>query len=713
VPEGSRAMAGIGCHSMALFMPDRHTATLTHMGGEGVNWIGQAPFTTERHVFQNLGDGTYAHSGLMAIRAAAAAGVNITYKILYNDAVAMTGGQPVEGAMTVPQIAQQVLAEGARRVVVVADEPDKYPKYAGFPAGVAIRHRDDLDAVQRELRDIAGLTVLIYDQTCAAEKRRRRKRGKFPDPPERVFINDAVCEGCGDCSDKSNCIAVVPVETELGRKRRIDQSNCNKDFSCLKGFCPSFVTVRGATPRKLGGLAASDSAFAELPEPNAPPLERPYGILVTGVGGTGVVTLGALLGMAAHLEGKGCTVLDISGLAQKNGAVMSHVRLAPQPEDLYAVRVAAGGADVLLACDPVVAASSAALSRLQTGVTKAIINSHAQPTAAFIFKPDIDFETAKMLHAIKAAAGDGDSIDATGLAAALMGDSIAANLFMLGYAFQKGAVPLTLAAIEHAIELNGVAVDANKRSFGFGRLAAHDRAQVEALVRSALRDDPVPEPQNLDALVERRAAFLKDYQNAAYAQRYRNTVQTIRSAEAKLARGFSGLAEAAARNLFTLMAYKDEYEVARLYTDGAFIKKLQRQFDGDFTLEYHLAPPLLARRDPATGEPKKRAFGPWIRHLFKLLTWLRPLRGTALDMFGYSQERRMERRLIADYEALMHELSTSLNPGNHALAIELASLPAKMRGFGHIKARNVESAKACEAELLALLRGKDTQASAA
>jgi len=713
VPEGSRAMAGIGCHSMALFMPDRHTATLTHMGGEGVNWIGQAPFTTERHVFQNLGDGTYAHSGLMAIRAAAAAGVNITYKILYNDAVAMTGGQPVEGAMTVPQIAQQVLAEGARRVVVVADEPGKYPKHAGFPAGVAIRHRDDLDAVQRELRDIEGLTVLIYDQTCAAEKRRRRKRGKFPDPPERVFINDAVCEGCGDCSDKSNCIAVLPVETELGRKRRIDQSNCNKDFSCLKGFCPSFVTVRGATPRKLGGLAANDGLFAGLPEPTSPPLERPYSILVTGVGGTGVVTLGALIGMAAHLEGKGCTVLDISGLAQKNGAVMSHVRLAPKPEDLHAVRVGSGGADVLLACDPVVAASPAALSRLQPGITKAVINSHAQPTAAFIFKPDIDFETAKMLHAIKTAAGDSDGIDATGLAAALMGDSIAANLFLLGYGFQKGFLPLTLAAIERAITLNGVAVDANKRSFAWGRLAAHDRGQVEALVRSALRDHPTPEPQDLDALIESRAAFLKSYQNAAYAQRYRNTVRTIRIAEAKLARGFSGLAEATARNLFTLMAYKDEYEVARLYTDGAFIKKLQRQFEGEFTLDYHLAPPLLASRDPVTGEPKKRAFGPWMRHVFRVLTWLRPLRGTVLDVFGHTQERRMERRLIADYEAVLRELSASLSPDNHALAVEIASLPAKIRGFGHIKARNVENAKACEAELLALLRSKDTQASAA
>jgi indolepyruvate ferredoxin oxidoreductase len=710
VPDGSRAMAGIGCHSMALFMPDRHTATLTHMGGEGVNWIGQAPFTAENHVFQNLGDGTYAHSGLMAIRAAAAAGVNITYKVLYNDAVAMTGGQPVEGALTVAQIAQQILAEGAKRLVVVADEPGKYPRNA-FPSGVAVRHRDDLDAVQRELRDIPGLTALIYDQTCAAEKRRRRKRGRFPDPPERVFINDAVCEGCGDCSVKSNCIAVQPVETELGRKRRIDQSSCNKDFSCLKGFCPSFVTVRGATPRKLGALAANDSIFADLPEPKTLPLDRPYSLLVTGVGGTGVVTLGALLGMAAHLEGKGCTVLDISGLAQKNGAVMSHVRLAPKPEALHAVRIAAGGADVLLACDPVVAASPAALARVQSA-TAAVINSHAAPTAAFILKPDIDFETAKMLQAIKTAAGDADLIDATGLAAALMGDSIAANLFMLGYAFQKGLVPLSLAAITRAIELNGVAIDSNKQSFAWGRLAATDRAQVETL---ALRshDDAAAQSQGLDALVEHRAAFLKTYQNAAYAQRYRNTVRAIRIAEEKNARGFSGLGEAVARNLFALMAYKDEYEVARLYSDGAFLKKLQRQFDGDFTLEYHLAPPLLAQRDPATGEPKKRAFGPWMGKMFKLLARLRPLRGTALDIFGYTAERRMERRLIADYEALLHELAASLTPDNHALAVEIASLPAKIRGFGHVKAKNAETAKACEAELLALLRRKESPASAA
>ena len=694
-------MAGIGCHSMALFMPDRHTATLTHMGGEGVNWIGQAPFTTERHVFQNLGDGTYAHSGLMAIRAAAAAGVNITYKILYNDAVAMTGGQPVEGAMTVAQIAQQVLAEGARRVVVVADEPGKYPKHAGFPAGVAIRHRDDLDAVQRELRDIAGLTVLIYDQTCAAEKRRRRKRGKFPDPPERVFINDAVCEGCGDCSDKSNCIAGAAGRDRVRPQAPHRSIELQQGFFLPQGLLPELchrARRHAAQARRARGerqpvcrFAGAESAAARAalrhPRHRRRRHRRRHARRAHRHGGA---SRRQGLHRARHQR-----------LAQKNGAVMSHVRLAPQPEDLYAVRVASGGADVLLACDPVVAASPAALSRIQAGTTKAIINSHAQPTAAFIFKPDIDFETAKMLHAIKTAAGDGgaDSIDATGLAAALMGDSIAANLFMLGYAFQKGLVPLSLAAIARAIELNGVAVDTNKRSFAWGRLAAHDRAQVEALVRGALRDDAAPEPQGLDALVEHRAAFLKNYQNAAYAQRYRDAVRTVRIAEAKLARGFSGLAEAVARNLFTLMAYKDEYEVARLYTDGAFIKKLQRQFDGDFTLEYHLAPPLLARRDPATGEPKKRAFGPWMRHVFKLLARLRPLRGTALDIFGYTQERRMERRLIADYEALLRELSASLSPDNHALAVEIASLPAKIRGFGHIKARNVESAKACEAEL--------------
>jgi indolepyruvate ferredoxin oxidoreductase len=714
VPDGSRAMAGIGCHSMALFMPGRHTATLTHMGGEGANWIGQAPFTTERHVFQNLGDGTYTHSGLMAIRAASASGVNITYKILYNDAVAMTGGQPVECAFTVTQIAQQVLAEGARRVVVVAEQPEKYSAALGLPKGVVVRHRDELDATQRELREVPGMTVLIYDQTCAAEKRRRRKRGLLPDPAERVFINEAVCEGCGDCSVKSNCISVQPVETELGRKRRIDQSSCNKDFSCLKGFCPSFVTVRGATPRKRGGVAAAGGLFAGLKEPRTEPLKRPYSIVVTGIGGNGIITLGALLGMAAHLEGKGCTVLDVSGLAQKNGAVMSHVRLAPEPEDLYAVRVGAGGADLLLGCDVVVAASPAVLPCVKDG-TKAVINTHVQPTAAFVANPDMDFAAAAMLQAIGAAAGDGvlETVDGTRFASALMGDTIATNLFMLGYAFQKGFVPLSLAAIERAIELNRIAIDDNKLSFSWGRLAAEHPEKVEALLQGALGEDTTAEPRGLDALIESRAGFLTQYQDTAYARRYRDSVAMIKVAEMTCTRGRSGLAEAVARNLFALMAYKDEYEVARLYTDGAFFKTLQQEFEGDFTLQYHLAPPLIASRDPSTGEPRKRAFGPRMVHVFRLLARLRRLRGTAWDIFGYMQERRMERRLIADYEATLRELASSLTLDNHALAVEIASLPAKIRGFGHVKARNAESVKACEAELLALLRSKEANASAA
>ena len=716
VPEGSRAGAGIGCHAMAMYVPARNTATITHMGGEGANWIGQAPFTTEKHVFQNLGDGTYSHSGLLAIRAAAASGVNITYKILYNDAVAMTGGQPVEGQLTVPQITQQVASEGAKRIVVMSDEPEKYPANAGFAPGVEIRHRDDLDVVQKSLRDTPGLTVLVYDQTCAAEKRRRRKRGQFPDPPKRVFINELVCEGCGDCSEKSNCVSVKPVETEFGRKRAIDQSNCNKDFSCLKGFCPSFVTVHGGAPRKLRRptVAVADDPFAALPLPTPRAMDEPYGILITGIGGTGVITLGALLGMAAHLEGKGCTVLDFTGLSQKNGAVMSHVRLAPKPEDLHAVRIAAGGADLLLGCDMVVAASPAALSRVESGVTHAVINSYLAPTAAFVVNPDIDFETLSMHRALKAAAGNAgaDFIDGTGLATALMGDSIATNLFMLGYAFQEGLVPLSLEAIERAIELNGVAVEINKRTFAWGRLAAHDRAKVEAMVRPVVQED-VPAPETLAALVERRAQFLAQYQDAAYAQRYRDLVALVERAEKERGRGHSGLAEAAARNLFKLMAYKDEYEVARLYTDGAFIEKLNRQFEGDFTLQFHLAPPLFARRDPNTGELQKSAYGPWVFRAFKLLAALRGWRGTTFDIFGRTAERRMERQLIVDYAAHLREIAAALTPENHTLAVEIARLPEQIRGFGHVKERNVTRAKEREAKLVAAFRAPVAPATAA
>ncbi len=704
VPEGSRAIAGIGCHSMALLMPERATATITHMGGEGATWIGQAPFTEEKHVFQNLGDGTYAHSGLMAIRAAAAAGINITYKILYNDAVAMTGGQPVECAFSVAQIAQQVLSEGARRVVVLSENPAAHR--GKLPDGVELRPREDLDTMQRALRETPGLTVLIYDQTCAAEKRRRRKRGRYPEPPERVFINEAVCEGCGDCSEQSNCVSVQPVETEFGRKRRIDQSSCNKDFSCLKGFCPSFVTVRGAVPRKAAKVARDDSLFAHLPMTAPHLLDAPYSVLITGIGGTGVVTLAALLGVAAHLEGKACTVLDITGLAQKNGAVMSHVRLGPRQQDLHAVRIAAGAADLLLGCDLVVAAGQPALATMRPGATRAVVNTHVQPTPAFIHQPDMDLDAAGMLTALRSTTGEDrlSAVDASGLTAALMGNSILANLFLLGFAFQHGHVPLSLQAIDRAIELNGVAVEENKRSFAFGRLAAVDRVRVEALAGKTSAVQSVPAPCDLDDLIAHRASALAGYQDEFYAKRYRDTLALLVVAEKARAPGRSGLAEAAARNLYKLMAYKDEYEVARLFVDSKFESDLRRQFDGDWSISYHLAPPLLAHRDPQTGHLRKRKFGPWMGRVFRLLARMRRLRGTALDVFGYTAERRLERKLIANYEAVLREIAVSLDYDNHALAVEIASLPAQMRGFGHVKLRNIDAAKAREAELLARFR---------
>ena len=600
VPEGSRAMAGIGCHGMAVWMPERRTSLISHMGGEGVTWVGQAPFTADKHMFQNLGDGTYYHSGLMAIRAAAAANVNITYKILFNDAVAMTGGQPHDGPLTVPEITKQVAAEGAKKVVVVTDEPDKYPLGTEFAPGVSIRHRDELDAVQRELRDIPGLTVLVYDQTCAAEKRRRRKRGTFPDPDRRVVINDAVCEGCGDCSDKSNCVSVKPLETELGRKRQIDQSNCNKDFSCVNGFCPSFVSVHGGTPAKARRPRlelVQDDPFAALPMPTVRPLHEAYGILITGIGGTGVITVGALIGMAAHLEGKGCTVLDFTGLAQKNGAVMSHVRLAPQPEDLHAVRIAAGGANLVLGCDMVVAASPAALSRIEPGVTRAVINGYMTPVAAFVTNGDMDLGAESMMKSIRDAAGDEavTFVDGTGLATAILGDSIATNLFMLGYAWQKGLIPLSFEAIDRAIELNGVAVETSKRTFAWGRLAAHDIVAVQTAAKPTLRLEK-PAARTLPDIVAKRVELLTAYQDAAYAERYRIFVNKVSAAEKAKAPGRQGLAEAVAKSLYKLMAYKDEYEVGRLYSDGEFLKKLGSQFEGDYRLTFHLAPPTAIPR---------------------------------------------------------------------------------------------------------------------
>ena len=703
VPEGSRATAGIGCHYMAIWM-DRDTATVTQMGGEGVPWIGQAPFTETPHIFANLGDGTYYHSGILAIRAAIAAGVSITYKLLYNDAVAMTGGQPIDGQLTVPQITQQLAAEGVKRIVVVTDEPDKYPNDAGFAAGVTVFHREKLDEVQRNLRETEGISVLVYDQTCAAEKRRRRKRGRFPDPPKRAFINELVCEGCGDCSRASNCLSVVPVETEFGRKRAIDQSSCNKDFSCVEGFCPSFVTVHGGSLRKHQAPGGHEE-IPPLPEPALPDLAQPYDILVAGIGGTGVVTIGALLGMAAHLEQKGCSVLDMTGLAQKGGAVLSHIRIAAAPEAIHASRIPAGGARLLLGCDIVVAASPDGLAKLASGVSRAIVNRHETATGDFTRKPDLAFPWQSLERSIETASGQGraEFIDATGLATALLCDAIATNLFLTGYAYQKGLLPVTAAAIERAIELNGVAVDANRHAFRWGRWAALDRAAVERIARPTA---PAAEPlsRTLDETIARRVEFLTRYQDRAYAQRYERLARRAETAEHRQAAGAEGFAQAVARNLFKLMAYKDEYEVARLYTEGSFLRALRRQFEGDFTLEFHLAPPLLAERDARTGHLKKRRYGPWMLRVFAVLAKLKFLRGTPLDLFGRSEERRLERALIGEYEALIDEIIAGMRSDNHALAIELARIPEQVRGFGHVKLANLGTARSQQEKLLAAFR---------
>jgi indolepyruvate ferredoxin oxidoreductase len=700
VPEGSRALAGIGCHSMAIWMPQPRAEAFTHMGGEGLNWVGQAPFTRTPHMFQNLGDGTYSHSGLLAIRAAAASGVNITYKILYNDAVAMTGGQPLEGALTVPQIARQVAAEGAKRIVVMSDEPDKYEE-AAFAKNVDIHHRDDLDEVQRSLRETPGLTVLIYDQTCAAEKRRRRKRGLYPDPAKRVFINELVCEGCGDCSVQSNCISVQPLETEFGRKRTIDQSSCNKDFSCLKGFCPSFVTVYAGRPRKPSAAGASATTPTDLPTPLlCTTLDKPYGILITGIGGTGVITIGQILGMAAHIEGKGCSVLDVTGLAQKNGAVTSHVRIGAHQGDLQAVRIAARGSDLLLACDAVVAASEPVLRTVKPGATRAVINADISPVAAFVSNGEIDFEAALIKRAIseRIGAGQASFIHATKQATSLFGDSIATNLYMLGFALQKGLIPLSCGAVEAAVRVNGGAVEKNLQVLAWGRFAAIDSATVERAAFPA-GDGVQDAPRTFAELVDRRAGFLAEYQDESYANRYRDVVQKALAAENAQTPGQSGFAEAVARGLFKLMTYKDEYEVARLYTDSRFAKNLARQFEGELKLEFSLAPPLFARRDPITGHQRKQTFGSWILTAFELLAALRRLRGTRFDIFGYTQERRAEREAIKDFIALIDEIAASLSPESHMIAVQLAALPLEIKGFGHIQARNRLAAKEKEVEL--------------
>jgi indolepyruvate ferredoxin oxidoreductase len=713
VPEGSMAMAGIGCHTLAIGM-ERNTKTFTHMGAEGAPWVGASHFSDMPHVFQNLGDGTYFHSGYLAIRQAVATNTSITYKILYNDAVAMTGGQPHDGNVRPWTISQQVYAEGVRRVALVSDDPTKYPPGTPWAPGTTFHPRSELDQIQRELREFKGVSVLIYDQTCAAEKRRRRKRGTFPDPARRVFINKAVCEGCGDCSAQSNCLSVVPVETEFGAKRAIDQSSCNKDFSCLNGFCPSFVTVEGGAVRK--GKATRKQAVAgeepALPTaPVLPPLDKPFGVLITGIGGTGVVTIGAIMGTAAHIEGKGVTVLDQLGMAQKGGAVVSHVRIAATPEMLHAVRLGAGGADLLLGCDLVVSAGPDTLARLEPGQSRAIVNTHESITGEFTRQPDLAFPATTLKLSIEAAAGADacDFVEATRLATALMGDSIATNLLMLGYAYQKGLIPIGHEALEQAIELNGAAVPMNLGAFRWGRRAAHDRAAVERLVAPP-QNNVVALPRAatpLDEIVAVRVRHLTAYQDAALAERYKRLVDTVRGIEEQRGDGDTSLTQAVARNYAKLLAYKDEYEVARLHAEAAFGIELAQQFEGDYKLKFHLAPPLFAQRDPHTGHLIKQEFGSWMLPAFRLLAKLKVLRGTAFDIFGRTAERRRERSLITEYETLVDELLKGLAPANHALAVKLASVPDDIKGYGHVKDASIDKAKRKEADLLAQWRNPE------
>ena len=707
VPEGSRAVAGIGCHFMAVWM-DRSTVTFSQMGGEGVSWTGQAPFTTDKHVFANLGDGTYFHSGLLAVRQSIASGVNITYKILFNDAVAMTGGQPVDGTLRVPEMTRELEAEGAKKIVVVTDEPEKYAGVTNLAPGVSVHHRDELDAIQKQLREIEGCTVIVYDQTCATEKRRRRKRGTLVEPSRRVVINELVCEGCGDCSVQSNCLSVEPIETEFGRKRRINQNTCNKDYSCVKGFCPSFVTVEGGqmkSAKKNAGAASTRPDPFTLPaiaQPTLPLAEAPWGIVVAGVGGTGVITIGQLLGMAAHLEGKGIVTQDAGGLAQKGGGTWSHIQIANRMDAILTTKVGTAEADLVIGCDPIVTANKATVAVMREGRTYVALNTHGTPTAAFVSNPNWQFPAANCDAAIAAAVGAEHvgRVDADLLALQLVGDSLYTNPLMLGYAWQQGRVPLGHAALMRAIELNNVQVDNNKLAFEWGRRAAHDLPAVLALLQPGQVISFVKKT-GLTETIATRVEFLTGYQNAAYAAHYRAFVAKVQAAESAL--GNTRLTEAVARYLFKLMAYKDEYEVARLHTDKTFLNKVAAQFEGDYKLHYHLAPPLIAKKNDK-GELVKQPFGPWMLSAFGVLAKLRGLRGGAFDIFGRTEERKTERALIGEYRACIEELLASLSPSNHALAIEIARIPEDIRGYGHVKERHLLAARPKWAGLMAQWR---------
>lgn len=701
VPEGSKALAGIGCHFMASWM-DRDTESLIQMGGEGVNWVGKSRFCGHPHVFQNLGEGTYFHSGYMAVRQAVAAQTNITYKILFNDAVAMTGGQPVDGVITVPAIAQQVRAEGVERIAVVSDEPHKYTDHHLFPDKATFHHRDEMDALQRNLREVPGVSVLIYDQACAAEKRRRRKRGTLSTPTRRLFINEAVCEGCGDCSVQSNCLSIYPVDTDLGRKRKIDQSSCNMDYSCVKGFCPSFVSVEGGSlrqPDPVMAVSEFDQRIVDLPSPVSIQDTEVYDLLVAGVGGTGVVTVGALITMAAHLEGKGATVLDFTGFAQKGGAVISHVRIGSEPSSLNQVRIADGRADAVIVCDVVVGTDPRAVCVLSDQRTKVLVNQSEVPSGQFVSNRNADIRIQQRVAAIRSAVGDKNLtvIEANSLMERLLGHTVYANVFLLGHAWQQGLVPVSEAALLRAIEINGVNIEENQVAFQWGRLGFVDRDYVYDVARP---HRPPASERSLDDLVTHRRDMLVDYQSESYADEYRSFVDRVQSVEQQASAGEQSLTRAVAINLYKLMAYKDEYEVARLYAGKAFREKLAETFDGDYGLSFHLAPPILNFRRDELDRPRKIRLGSWILPVFAWLARGKRLRGTAFDPFGRNKERREERALIRDYRKLIDDLLDKLNPDNQALVVECANLPDQIRGYGPVKSESIADYRKKRTELL-------------
>lgn len=680
LPEGARATAGIGCHYMATFMPSRHAETCTHMGGEGVTWVGQSPFTSESHIFANLGDGTYFHSGILAIRQAVAAKVNITYKILFNDAVAMTGGQSVDGVLHPVSIAAQVAAEGVKRIAIVSPEPERWRGHAQMPQFVSFHPRDDLDAVQTELQAFKGTSVIIYDQVCATELRRRRKRGLADAPKGRLFINPDVCEGCGDCSVKSNCIAVGPLETELGRKRVIDQSACNTDLSCLKGFCPSFVELEGAKPAAKSGMDVS-ALLTDLATPDLPALkDGPYNLLLTGIGGFGVTSLSGIIGMAAHIDGLEVMSIDQTGLAQRGGAVDSHIRIATKGGLIPGGRIPLGDVDVLLAADMVTAHGKSGLPLLNAKRTKALINTHLTPTAEFTLNTETRFDDLNMLKRIEKAVKKSVRSDLSRLSVDIFGDSLYVFMIMLGQAWQMGLIPLSEAAINEAIRLNGAAVKQNQTAFAVGRALCLGRIEAAHDEKPAF---------DLDAFVVRRQKDLSAYQNTAYADTYANLMES-----AKATTDNAAILETVARNLFKVMAYKDEYEIARLYGLPAFRARISEQFKDTKSVSLWLAPPLLAPKDKHTGLPRKMRFGPWIFTALSLLASLKGLRGTGFDLFGMTEERRHERRLRDDYMALIPRVLSALTPDNAKLAQKILNYPDAIKGFGHIKAANLIKAKA-------------------